>query len=59
MAKTGKQVQGDIYRLLRDSSLYLRISGEVYRYGYRPRDSRKEDATVRFTTGLPDRKSVV
>lgn len=54
MAKTGKQVQGDIYRLLRDSSLYLRISGEVYRYGYRPRDSRKEDATVRFTTGMPD-----
>lgn len=54
MAKTGKQVQGDIYRLLRDSSLSLRISGEVYRYGYRPRDSRKEDATVRFTTGLPD-----
>lgn len=54
MAKTGKQVQGDVYRLLRDSTLYTKISGEVYRYGYRPRDSRKEDATVRFTAGLPD-----
>lgn len=54
MAKTGKQVQGDIYKLLRDSTLYTQISGEVYRYGYRPRDSRKEDATVRFTAGIPD-----
>ena len=30
------------------------ISGDVYRSGYRPRDSRLEDAVVIFTTGLPD-----
>lgn len=54
MAKTGKQVQGDVYRLLKDSTLYSMISGEVYRNGYRPRDSRKEDAVVTFTAGLPD-----
>lgn len=54
MAKTGKQIQGDIYRLLRDSTLYTMISGEVYRNGYRPRDSRKEDAVVIFTSGFPD-----
>lgn len=54
MAKTSKQVQGDVYRLLKDSTLYTLISGEVYRNGYRPRDSRKEDAVVIFTTGLPD-----
>lgn len=54
MAKTGKQVQGDIYQLLKDSTLYTMISGEVYRSGYRPRDSRQEDAVVIFTTGLPD-----
>lgn len=54
MAKTGKQIQGDVYRLLRDSTLYTLISGEVYRNGLRPRDSRKEDATVTFTAGLPD-----
>lgn len=53
MAKTGKQVQGDVYRLLRDSTLYTIISGEVYRNGMRPRDSRKEDAIVTFTAGLP------
>lgn len=54
MAKTGKQIQGDIRRLLRDSPLYTEISGEVYRNGSRPRDSRKEDAVVTFTSGLPD-----
>ena len=54
MAKTSKQVQGDIYRLLKDSKLAGDISGEVYRAGMRPRDSRKEDAVVIFTAGLPD-----
>ncbi len=54
MAKTSKQVQGDIYRLLRGSELAAGISGDVYRNGMRPRDSRMEDAVVIFTTGLPD-----
>lgn len=54
MAKTGKQVQGDIYRLFKGSTLYTMISGDVYRRGYRPRDSRLEDAVVIFTAGLPD-----
>lgn len=53
MAKTSKQVQGDIFRLLRDSTLYTMISGEVYRNGQRPRDSKQEDAEVIFTTGTP------
>ena len=53
MAKTSRQVQGDIYQLLRDSTLYTMISGEVYRKGQRPRDSKLEDAEVIFTTGLP------
>ena len=54
MAKTAKEVQGDICRLLSNSSLKQAITGEVYRNGYRPRDSRKEDVVVTFTTGLPD-----
>lgn len=53
MAKTSKQVQGDIFRLLRDSTLYTMISGEVYRNGQRPRDSKQEDAEVIFTIGTP------
>ena len=54
MAKTGKQIQGDIRKLLMDSTLYTKISGEVYRNGYRPRDSRREDAVVIFTAGMPE-----
>ncbi len=54
MTKTGKQIQGDIYRFLRASDLAGQISGNVYRNGYRPRDSREEDAIVTFTAGLPD-----
>lgn len=57
MAKTSKQIQGDVYRLLQDSVLSGMISGEVYRSGYRPRDSNREDAVVIFTTGLPDESS--
>lgn len=53
MAKTSKQIQGDIYQLLRDSTLYTMISGEVYRAGMRPRDSQQEDAVVIFTAGIP------
>lgn len=53
MNKTSKQIQGDIYRLLRGSSLGAALSGAVYRSGYRQRDSAKEDAVVTFTAGLP------
>lgn len=54
MAKTGKQIQGDIYRMLKASKIASVISGKVYRNGTRPRDSRLEDAIVIFTTGIPD-----
>ena len=54
MAKTGKQVQGDVYQMLKDSALCSMISGAVYRGGYRPRDSHKEDVVVIFTAGIPD-----
>lgn len=54
MAKTSKQIQGDIYQLLKNNTLYSMISGDVYRKGYRPRDSREEDAVIIFTAGLPE-----
>lgn len=53
MAKTGKEVQSDVMTLLKNSELPSLISGDVYRNGYRPRDSKKEDAIVIFTAGLP------
>lgn len=53
MARTSKQIQGDVFRLLKASPLSSMISGAVYRAGYRPRDSKEEDAVVHFITGLP------
>ena len=44
MAKTGSQIEGDVYALLKRSTLSSMISGGVYREG----------AVVIFTTGLAD-----
>lgn len=52
MYKTGKQIEGDIYQLLTNSTLASSLSGGVYRNGYRPRNSRLEDAIVTFTAGM-------
>ena len=50
--KTASEIQGDIYRFIRDDiALCSMISGDVYRNGYRPRDSRLEDIVVTFTAG--------
>lgn len=52
--KTAKEIQDDVWRLLRDSILADELSGGMYKPGYRPRDSRKEDAIVKYTTGISD-----
>ncbi|EJW95953.1 hypothetical protein EVA_15939 [gut metagenome] len=54
MALTAKQVQGDVYRMLRDSSLRKAITGGIYREGMRPRGSQTEDAIVIFSSGLAE-----
>jgi hypothetical protein len=54
MTRTGQQVENDVYGLLKNSSLKSFINGEVYKYGMRPRDSKAEDAIVKFVTGLDD-----
>lgn len=53
MAKTAKEIQGDMVALLKGSAIARLINGKVYRSGYRPRDSRKEDAVVIYTAGIP------
>ena len=53
MQRTSKQVQRDVYDLLRNSSIANIISGGIYHAGTRPRDSRSEDAVVIFTGGIP------
>lgn len=54
MIKTSKEVEGDVYRLLSQSLPDGALTGNVYRHGMRPRDSRLEDAVVIFTGGLTD-----
>nr|WP_129732337.1 hypothetical protein [Parabacteroides goldsteinii] len=50
---TGQQIEDSIYELLKMSSLPHFISGGVYKFGTRPKDSTKEDAVVKFVAGLP------
>jgi len=56
MTKTGKEIEGDILALLRNSYIVAGrgtasgIGGGVYRDGLRPRDSVAEDMVVIFTT---------
>lgn len=58
MAKTAKQIQGDIIALLDGSDLVAQLSGKVYRgtpeSSYRPRNSKLEDLVVIFTEGTPE-----
>ena len=53
MQKTASQVQADVFGFIKGSPLAKGISGGVYKDDTRPRDSRKEDAVVVFTTGIP------
>lgn len=52
MSKTASEIQGDVYELLRESDFARMLTGGVYRAGFRPRDSKLEDAVVIFTTGM-------
>lgn len=54
--RTGKEIEGDIFRLMRSSFIVTGkdgvpgIGGKVYRAGQRERDSKAEDMIVIFTT---------
>lgn len=50
--KTAKDVQGEVYSLISGSTLASFVSGGVYRNGYRPRGSRKEDIVVTFVSSM-------
>lgn len=60
MIRTSKEIQGDFYRMVQNSSLATAVSGKVYRAStdssYRPRDSRVEDIEVIFSQGAVDQK---
>lgn len=50
---TAHQVQSDFIAMLKGSGLASAVNGGIYRNGYRPRDSRKEDIIVTFVNGVP------
>jgi hypothetical protein len=52
MTKTGQQIENDIYEMLKDSSLLSFVDGCLYKYGMRPKNSKKEDIILKFVTGL-------
>lgn len=52
MTKTGQQIEDDIYEMLKSSSLPSIINGKIYKFGTRPKDSKAEDAVVKFISGV-------
>lgn len=50
--KTGTQIEKDFYHMVKGSSIASTIGGLVYRDGTRPRNSKAEDAVVKFVAGL-------
>ena len=52
MKKTGSQVETDVYHLVKSSVIGTSITGQVYRDGTRPHESRLEDCVVIFITAL-------
>lgn len=54
MTKTGQQVADDILDLLKGSELISEITGDIYFFGTRPKNSNVEDAIIRFVTGMDE-----
>ena len=52
MEKTEKQIEKDVFRIIRDSELKAVIGGMAYRDGMRPKNATTEDIVVKFLTGI-------
>lgn len=50
--KTEKQIEKDIFRIIKASPINTMIGGKLYRKGMRPRNAKTEDAVVAFLSGL-------
>lgn len=51
MVKTENEIERDVFRIIKASSIASEIGGGVYRNGMRPRNSKAEDAVVAFLSG--------
>lgn len=49
---TEKQIEKDIFRIIKASPINTMIGGTLYRKGMRPRNAKTEDAVVAFLSGL-------
>lgn len=54
---TGQVIINDIVSKVLKSTLKMYVNGEVYREGQRPRDSRKEDIVVVYTSGYAGQRA--
>lgn len=52
MEKTEKQIEKDVFRIIRNSELKNAIGGTIYREGMRPKSATAEDIVVKFLTGI-------
>lgn len=56
MEKTEKQIEKDVFRIIRKSELKTAIRGKVYRSGMRPKNATTEDIVVKFQTGIDEQE---
>lgn len=49
---TESQIERDIFRIIKSSTINSMIGGTLYRKGMRPKNAKTEDAVVAFLTGL-------
>jgi len=56
MEKTAGQIEGDLFKAIKSTSLQTYINGSIYRKGLRPLNSVKEDAVVYFVDGIPGQR---
>lgn len=56
MRKIAEEIEEDIYKVVKASSIPYAITGGIYRNGMRPFDSKGEDVVVSFIAGLDGQK---
>ena len=52
MEKTAKQIEKDVFHIIKNSELKNIIGGEFYRAEMRPKNAMTEDVVVKFLTGI-------
>lgn len=52
MEKTSKQIERDVFHIIKNSDLKNIICGSFYRSGMRPKNAMTEDVVVKFLAGI-------